>query len=195
MELIPVTSHSDLLEKIKDVPKAYLLLYKAGSPTSECAYQNLQKTDDVEGVKVFVADVTKVRDIHKNYGITTAPTLAEFDNGKFVKAIKGCNEPSFYKALFENNVFQAAPRNGEEKKQPRVILYTTPSCPWCNRLKQYLKSLKIKYHDIDVSKDPKIAEELVRRTGQTGVPQAEINGKMVVGFDKPKIDKLLGIKA
>ncbi len=196
MELIHVTSHQDLLDKIKDLDKAYLLIYKAGSPTSECAYNNLKKTEQVDGVKVFAADVTKVRDIHKNYGITTAPTLLEFEKGKYLKAIKGCNEPAYYKALFENNVFQsAAPKDGQEKKQPRVILYTTPSCPWCNRLKQYLKSLKIKYHDIDVSKDPKIAEELVKRTGQTGVPQAEINGKMVVGFDKPKIDRLLGIKA
>ncbi len=194
MELIPVQSHQEFLDKIKNLKKAYLLLYKSGSPTSDCAFKNLSNTETVDGVKVFVADVNYVRDIHKNYGITTAPTLAEFDNGKFVKAIKGCNEPKYYKALFENNVFQAQ-QGDQEKKQPRVILYTTPSCPWCRRLKEYLKQLKIKYHDIDVSKDPKIAEELVRRTGQTGVPQAEINGQMVVGFNKPKIDKLLGIKA
>ncbi len=195
MELINVISHQDFLDKIKDEKKAYLLLYKAGSSTSDCAYNNLKQTPDVDGIKVFAADVTKVRDIHKNYGITTAPTLAEFDNGKFVKAIKGCNEPNYYKALFENTVFQSNTEDKEGQKQPRVIIYTTPSCPWCNRLKQYLKQLKIKFHDIDVSKDPKIAEELVRRTGQTGVPQAEINGKMVVGFNKPVIDKLLGIKA
>jgi len=196
MELIPVNSHAELLEKIKDLDKAYLLLYKKGSPTSDCAYENLSKTPDIEGVKVFVADVNHVRDIHKNYGITTAPTLAEFEKGKYIKAIKGCNDPEYYKALFENNVFQASSSSdGEQKKQPRVILYTTPTCPWCNRLKQYLKSLKIKYHDIDVSKDPKAAQELVRRTGHTGVPQAEINGQMVIGFDKKKIDRLLGIKA
>ncbi len=194
MELITVQSHQDFLDKIKDLKKAYLLLYKSGSPTSDCAFKNLSKTEAGDSVKVFVADVNYVRDIHKNYGITTAPTLAEFENGKFVKAIKGCNDPNYYKALFENSVFQAK-QDGQEKKQPRVILYTTPSCPWCRRLKEYLKQLKIKYHDIDVSKDPKIAEELVRRTGQTGVPQAEINGQMVVGFNKPKIDKLLGIKA
>ncbi len=196
MELIKVNSHADFLEKIKDTKKAFLLLYKSGSQTSECAYQNLVKTPQVDGIKVFAADVAQVRDIHTNYGIKTAPTLLEFENGKYIKDIKGCNDPNYYKAIFENNVFQASTKNEEEegKKQPRIILYTTPSCPWCNRLKQYLKSLNFKYRDIDVSKDPKIAEELVRRTGQTGVPQAEINGQMVVGFDKPKIDRLLGIK-
>ncbi len=196
MELIKVNSHADFLEKLKDAKKAFLLLYKSGSQTSECAYQNLAKTPQVDGIKVFAADVAQVRDIHPNYGVKTAPTLLEFENGKYIKDIKGCNDPNYYKAIFENNVFQASTKNEEEegKKQPRIILYTTPSCPWCNRLKHYLKSLNFKYRDIDVSKDPKIAEELVRRTGQTGVPQAEINGQMVVGFDKPKIDRLLGIK-
>ncbi len=195
MEIISVNSHADLLEKIKGLKKAYLLIYKAGSQTSDCAYQNLKQVDDLDGIKVFAADVSKVRDIHPQYGIKTAPTLLEFEDGKYVKDVKGCNDPKYYRAYFENSLYQAADTQEEGKKQPRIVLYTTPSCPWCNRLKQYLKSLNLRYHDIDVSKDPKIAEELVRRTGQTGVPQAEINGQMVVGFDKPKIDRLLGIKA
>ena len=195
MELISVNSYADLQEKLKGLKKAYLLIYKAGSQASDCAYQNLQKVSDLDGIKVFAADVSQVRDIHPQYGVKTAPTLLELEDGKYVKDIKGCHDPSYYKAYFENSLFQATGSEEEGKKQPRIILYTTPSCPWCNRLKQYLKSLNMKYHDIDVSKDPKIAEELVRRTGQTGVPQAEINGQMVVGFDKPKIDRLLGIKA
>jgi glutaredoxin-like YruB-family protein len=195
MEIISVNSHADFLEKIKGLKKAYLLIYKAGSQTSDCAYQNLRKVDDLDDIKVFAADVSKVRDIHPQYGVKTAPTLLEFENSKYVKDIKGCNDPNYYKAYFENSLYQVADTQEEGKKQPRIILYTTPSCPWCNRLKHYLKSLNLRYHDIDVSKDPKIAEDLVRRTGQTGVPQAEINGQMVVGFDKPKIDRLLGIKA
>jgi len=194
MEFVEITSHEDLLKHIKKLSKTYLLLYKSGSQTSECAYKNLKKLDNINGIKIFVADVSKVRDIHVHYGIKTAPTLLEFENGKYIKNIKGCNQPDYYKAYFQNNLFQSS-INKEEKKQPRIVLYTTPSCPWCNRLKQYLKSLKMKYHDIDVSKDPKIAEDLVKRTGQTGVPQAEINGQMVVGFNKEKIDRLLGIKA
>ncbi len=195
MELISVNSYADLKEKLKGHKKAYLLIYKAGSQTSDCAYQNLQKLPGIDGVKIFAVDVSRVRDVHPQFGVKTAPTLLELEDGKYVKDIKGCNDPAYYKAYFENSLFQASDVQEEGKKQPRIILYTTPSCPWCNRLKQYLKTLNFKYHDIDVSKDPKIAEELVRRTGQTGVPQAEINGQMVVGFDKPKIDRLLGLKA
>ncbi len=193
MEIIHVTSHQDFIEKLNGHKQAFLLIYKKGSSTSDCAFNNISKTN-VSDVAVFAADVNKVRDIHPKYNITTAPTLLQFTNGKFVRAVKGCNSPQYYQSLFDNTIYSQTENSEQNKKQPRVILYTTPSCPWCRRLKQYLKMLKIKYHDIDVSKNPKIAEELVRRTGQTGVPQAEINGKMVVGFDKPKIDKLLGIK-
>ncbi len=194
MDIVSVNSHEELLKKIQGQKKAYLLIYKAGSKTSDCAYQNLQKVPPINGVTVLAADVSRVRDIHPRYGVKTAPTLLELEEGKFVKDIKGCNEPNYYKAYFENSLFSTESQE-EGKKQPRIVVYSTPTCPWCNRLKHYLKTLNFKYHDIDVSKDPKIAQELVRRTGQTGVPQVDINGQMVVGFDKPKIDRLLGIKS
>ncbi len=192
MELIAVNSHAELLEKLKQHDKSYLLIYKSGSEQSDCAYNNLKETQS--NAVVFTADVNKVRDIHKNYGVTTAPTLLEFEKERMVKAIKGCHAPEYYKGMFENNTFVAGNNEGEAKKQPRVVVYSTPTCPWCNRLKQYLKMHNIKFRDIDVSKDPKIAEELVRKSGQQGVPQTEINGKIIVGFDKPKINQLLGIQ-
>jgi glutaredoxin len=51
----------------------------------------------------------------------------------------------------------------------------------------------VHFRDIDVSKDQKMAQELVKKSGQQGVPQTEINGRIVVGFNKPKIDEMLGI--
>ena len=193
MEIIQVSSHKELLEKLKEVKKSYVLIYKKGSQQSDCAYNNLLAIDNVEGIKIFGVDVTHVRDVHKNYNITTAPTLLEFEGTNLVKTLKGCHEPNYYKAVFENAVFVArAEEAGKPKKN--VVIYTTPTCPWCNRLKQYLRMHKIAFRDIDVSKDPKIAQELVKKSGHTGVPQAEIDGKIVVGFDKKKIDQLLGIK-
>ncbi len=79
------------------------------------------------------------------------------------------------------------------RKQPRVIVFSTPSCPWCNRVKAYLKQKGVKFKDVDVSRDRKAAEDMVRRTGQQGVPVILIGSKAVVGFDKPKIDKYLGL--
>jgi glutaredoxin len=60
--------------------------------------------------------------------------------------------------------------------------------------KQYFRRNKIRFRDVDVSKDPVAARDLMRKTGQMGVPVIDIGGKMVVGFDKPKINDMLGIK-
>ena len=143
----------------------------------------------------MAVNVAEVRDIHKNYNVSTAPTLLEFEKDKFIKSIKGCQTVDYYRNLIKNSFSViSASDDGKKKQQKRVIVYSTPSCPWCNRLKQYLRQNNIKFRDIDVSKDMKAAEEMVKKSGQQGVPQADINGQIVVGFDKKKIDKLLGIK-
>lgn len=81
----------------------------------------------------------------------------------------------------------------KKKKQPRVIIFTTPTCSYCNMAKQYFRRNRIRFKDVDVSRDQAAARDLVRRSGQMGVPVIDINGKIIVGFDKPKINNLLGI--
>jgi len=81
-----------------------------------------------------------------------------------------------------------------EKPQPRVIIFTTPSCPFCNAAKKYLRERGIKFKEVDVSRDAAAARDMVRRSGQQGVPVLDIGGKIVVGFDRPEIDKYLGLK-
>ncbi len=76
----------------------------------------------------------------------------------------------------------------------KVIVFSTPTCSWCRKLKSYLKENKIRFTDIDVSRDTKAAQDMMRKTGQQGVPQMWINNVPVVGFDQNKIDKLLEIK-
>ncbi len=82
----------------------------------------------------------------------------------------------------------------EAKKQPKVIIFTTPTCRFCNAAKRYFREKKIKFTDVDVSRDMRAARDMQRRTGQTGVPVILINNRPIVGFDKPKINKLLGIR-
>ena len=77
----------------------------------------------------------------------------------------------------------------------RVLVFTTPSCPWCIRAKQYLRERNVRFREVDVARDPAAARDLVRRSGQTGVPVVEIDGRPVVGFDKQQIDRLLGLAA
>jgi glutaredoxin 3 len=79
-------------------------------------------------------------------------------------------------------------------RRHRVLVFTTPTCSWCVRVKSYLAQRRVPFREIDVSRDAAAARDLVRRTGQTGVPVVEIDGKSIVGFDKPKIDRLLGLK-
>ncbi len=75
----------------------------------------------------------------------------------------------------------------------RVLVFTTPTCPWCTRVKQYLRQQGVRFKEVDVSRDAAAARDLVRRTGQMGVPVVEIDGRPIVGFDKPKIDRLLDL--
>ncbi len=81
----------------------------------------------------------------------------------------------------------------ETKPQPRVIVFSTPTCSFCNMAKKYFLERGIKFKDVDVSRDPVAARDMVRRSGQQGVPVIDIGGKIVVGFDRPKIDRYLGI--
>ncbi len=79
------------------------------------------------------------------------------------------------------------------RSQPKVIIFTTPTCSFCNAAKRYFREKRIKFTDVDVSRDQRAARDMQRRTGQTGVPVILINNRPIVGFDKPKINRLLGI--
>ncbi len=80
------------------------------------------------------------------------------------------------------------------KSTPRIIVFSTPSCPWCNKVKRYLREKGFRFRDVDVSKDEKAARDVVRRTGQMGVPVILINNRPIVGFNKAEIDRLLNIR-
>ncbi len=78
-------------------------------------------------------------------------------------------------------------------KQPRVIVFTTPTCSWCNTVKRYLREKHVRFRDIDVSRDANAAKDLERR-GIRGVPVLLINNRPIVGFNKPEINRLIGIR-
>ncbi len=81
-----------------------------------------------------------------------------------------------------------------QKPQPRVIVFSTPTCTYCNAAKKYFREKGVQFRDVDVSRDTAAARDMVRRSGQTGVPVIDIGGKIVIGFDRPKIERYLGIK-
>ena len=74
-----------------------------------------------------------------------------------------------------------------------VIIYSTPTWPWCTKVKDYLNQKNVSFTDYDVSKDYNKAVEMVQKSGQRGVPVIDINGQIIVGFDKASIDQILGL--
>lgn len=72
-----------------------------------------------------------------------------------------------------------------------VKIYSTPTCVYCNNLKEYLASKNIEFVDIDVSENQEELNKMVEISGQMGVPVVDIDGNIIIGFNKAKIDELL----
>lgn len=89
----------------------------------------------------------------------------------------------------ENNQPQADVSDDQKK----VIVYSTPTCPYCNMVKEYLDDNNIEYENMDVSKDEKAAEDMVEKSGQMGVPVIDARGQIIVGFDKEELSKALNL--
>ena len=75
----------------------------------------------------------------------------------------------------------------------KVTVYSTPTCPYCIRAKQFLKENNVEFEDIDVSENSSGADDMIKKSGQMGVPVLEIESEIIVGFDKEKIKEALGI--
>jgi glutaredoxin 3 len=73
-----------------------------------------------------------------------------------------------------------------------IKVYSSPACPYCIMLKRYLAEKGVQFEDYDVSASREAAQEMVDKSGQLGVPVIDINGTIVVGFDKSKIEELIG---
>ncbi len=72
-----------------------------------------------------------------------------------------------------------------------VTVYSTPTCPFCHKAKDYLTEKGVEFEDVNVAEDQARAEEMVKKSGQMGVPVLDVNGTIIVGFDQPKIDEAL----
>ena len=192
MAVETINSHKELIEKLNNESRSYVLLYKEGSDQSECALKNVEAVaKENRDAKIFLANVTQVRDIHSKYNISTVPSLIEFDKGVFKNTIKGCHQKDFYQTLLDQIIYEAKIK---ERPQKSVKVYTTPTCPWCTTVKNYLKKNGIRYTEVDVARDQNAAQDMVSKSGQQGVPQTEVDGSMVIGFDQTKLNRLLDIK-
>ena len=72
-----------------------------------------------------------------------------------------------------------------------VVIYSTPSCSYCRLAKDYLRQKGVGFTEYNIASDQRKAEEMVRKSGQMGVPVLDINGSVIIGFNKPEIERAL----
>lgn len=183
------------IEQLKKDEKLKLVLfYTEKSPKSLETLKIFEELQQAyKDVPIYTVNASEVRTIHPKYNIDSVPAVLVIRNNADFNIIYGKQKKSYYEMLFlEAPVMD---ENGVGASQPNVTVYSTPTCTYCNQLKTYLRKNRIMYNDVDIAADPNAARELQQRTGQTGVPQTDIDGEIIVGFDRPKINELLGINA
>ncbi|MBN1941471.1 MAG: glutathione S-transferase N-terminal domain-containing protein [Candidatus Diapherotrites archaeon] len=77
----------------------------------------------------------------------------------------------------------------------KVIVYSAQVCPWCGVAKDFLRKHNIDFTEVDVSANRENLQELMEKSGQTGVPVIDIDGKIIIGFDEFRLKQAIGLKA
>lgn len=183
----------DHLNMVREEHNAYLVLvfWGAFSPACERALAELKQFSiDYESIPLHVVDVAKLKGVHKQYAVSNVPTVLIIKGGKEDDRIEGVESAASYAI----RLGRAAPSHisrPTKKKALKVTVYTSPGCPPCAQVKNYLRNNGISFRVIDVSRDERAARDIMRRSGQQAVPQIDINGRIVVGFDRGKLAALL----
>jgi len=143
----------------------------------------------------WLVDVGITRDVHQHFGVGAVPTVLVVKGGAVLRKFVGAQPDGFYDwALLDHVTRSASDGDADKKPSHSVTVYVTDTCPWCTRVKAYLRNNGVPYREINVQRDEQEARRMVQKSGQQGVPQVDIDGEMVVGFDRRRIDTLLGIK-
>lgn len=143
-------------------------------------------------VPVYMVDVGRVRGVHPQFGVERVPSAVTIRDGRVVRRAEGALDPAAWaRALLPHE--GEAPTVATTASRPLPIVYTTPTCVWCGRVKSWLTQQGVSYREVDISADSRAADALVAKSGQMGVPQIEVGSEIVVGFDRPRLAALLGV--
>jgi len=184
----------DHLAELQQKHKEFLvvLFYGAFSSASERALAELEQFSKEDGeAPMYGIDVEKVKGVHKQFGVERVPTVVALRRGKVTHRLEGVESAGFYARVLAG----ASPsqhKTGKGTAPRRVIVYSGPGCPACGSAKAYLRRQGISFREVDIARDQHAAQSLVRRSGQMAVPQIDIDGHLIVGFDREKIDRIIG---
>ncbi len=146
----------------------------------------------------LLVDVGRVKGLHRRFGVDKVPTVLLLDKGKTVDKIVGPQSAEYYARALDGGTVPPT-RNqrragADKQRRHNVVLYVGASCPWCAKARTYLRQNQVPFREIDVSRDPAQATRLVSSSGHQGVPQLNIDGHWVIGFDLARINSLLGLR-
>jgi len=182
------------LARLREEHKDFLILafYGEFSSAAQRALKELEAfSNEYTKAPVYVIDVQKVKGVHKQFGVTSVPTVIAVQEGKVTRFIEGVQSARYYALVLAGIMPKRYVAGAKRSKPKRVIVYTTPTCPACTMVKNYLRGRGIPFREVDISRDSRAAQELVRRSGRMAVPQIDVGGRLVVGFDKAKLERLL----
>lgn len=194
MPLAAIQNEQDLqplLDGNQELLLAFLIEQNQGSSAARGALEQALASNPE--AKAYSVDARAVRNLSSRFQVTAVPTVLRVRGPDTLDRLVGPQSPGTYAALMKPKLRSTSQNQTKPNSQPSVKLYVTNTCPWCRKLESYLDRRGVRYSKVNVSTDLAAAHAMVRKSGQQGVPQAEIDGTMVVGFDKARIDNLLGL--
>jgi glutaredoxin-like YruB-family protein len=184
----------DHLEEVQRKHREFLVVFFYGdfSSASKRALAELEQFSKEDGkAPVYGIDVEKVKGVHKQFGVERVPTVVALRRGKVIQQLEGVESAGFYARIL-SGARPSQYKAGKGTAPRRVIVYSGPGCPACGSAKTYLRRLGISFREVDIARDRNAAQSLVRRSGQMAVPQIDIDGHLIVGFDRAEIDRIIG---
>jgi len=176
---------SDLKPALSERKTFFVLVVGDGCDLCDEVKSGLKKfEDEYSDIGFYVSDVSVEPELKMYFPVKSLPYMLYFKNGGFVK---GWNIDDGWESKMKAVI---DPSSVDHK----IIVFSTPSCPYCTMVKNYFKEKGIEFEDINVAADQEMARKMVAKSGQMGVPQIWIDDSVVVGYDVPRINSLLGIE-
>lgn len=181
------------LNKLQNKYKDLLVLafYGSFSDAAERAREELKQFgSENRDIPLYLVDVQKLKGIHKQFSVSSVPTVVVIKDGEIRHRIEGVQNYRFYERIIMDISAPPPEKGSDGKKKRYVVVYSGPGCPACGSAKRYLRKNRIRFREVDISKDEQAAKRLVARSGRMAVPQIDINGELVVGFDQADLRHL-----